>query len=364
MATTRVGISGWRYPPWRGTFYPKDLPQRAELEFASTHVPVIEINGSFYSLQRPENYAGWYGETPQDFVFTVKAPQFITHMRRLKDVETPVANFLASGLFNLKEKLGPILWQFPPNFKYDAERFKAFLPLLPHDTDEAAARAAHCDEWMKSRCQLKTDTSRPMRHAIEIRNASFLVPEFVDQLRECNVALVIAETARTWPMTQDITADFVYMRLHGDTELYKSGYSDKSLERWAARIRSWQDGSEPDDAEKISPGKPPTDKPRDVYCFFDNTDVKLRAPFDAQSLMRKLGIPFQSVTAPETSDTPEPPAAEPAKPTKAGKARKVAKVSKPATKARKAAAAPAKSASLPKTAASAAPRRGATGSRR
>ena len=299
MATTRVGISGWRYPPWRGTFSPADLPQRAELEFASSHVPVIEINGSFYSLQRPESYTSWYGETPQDFVFTIKAPRYITHIRRLKDVEAPVANFLASGLFNLKEKIGPILGQFPPTFKYDAERFKSFLKLLPHDTDEAADRAAQCDAWMKSRCQLKADASRPMRHAIEIRHASFLVPEFVDQLREHNVALVIAETARKWPMTQDITADFVYMRLHGDTEIYKSGYTDKSLDRWAERVRCWQEGTEPEDAEKVSPKKAPTSGPRDVYCFFDNTDVKLRAPFDAQSLMRRLGIPFQPVAPPD-----------------------------------------------------------------
>lgn len=297
MATTRIGISGWRYEPWRGTFYPKDLPQRAELEYASAHLPIIEINGSFYSLQRPASYASWYADTPADFMFSVKGPRYITHIRRLRDVEAPVANFLASGLFNLKEKLGPILWQFAPNFKFDPERFEAFLKLLPHDTKEAAAVARKHDDWMAKRVQLKVDAERPMRHAVEIRNDTFMTAQFVDMLRKYDVALVIAETARKWPMTQDITADFVYMRLHGDTELYKSGYSDKSLDRWAKRISAWQTGSEPADAEKISPKKPPTKSPRDVFCFFDNTDVKLRAPFDAQTLMDKLGIPKRDVPA-------------------------------------------------------------------
>jgi uncharacterized protein YecE (DUF72 family) len=295
MATTRIGISGWRYEPWRGTFYPKDLPQRAELEYASAHLPVIEINGSFYSLQRPESYASWYADTPADFMFTVKGPRFITHMKRLKEVEAPLANFLASGVFNLKEKLGPILWQFPPNFQFKPERFEAFLKLLPHDTAEAARIARNHDERMKGRAQLDIDAKRPMRHAVEIRHESFLTAEFVDLLRRFNVALVIAETARKWPMTHDITADFVYMRLHGDKEIYKSGYSDKSLDRWAKRISAWQKGSEPADAEKISPKKPPTKSPRDVFCFFDNTDVKLRAPFDAQTLLAKLGIPKREI---------------------------------------------------------------------
>jgi uncharacterized protein YecE (DUF72 family) len=298
MATTRIGISGWRYAPWRGTFYPKDLPQRAELEYASAHLSAIEINGSFYSLQRPQSYASWYADTPEDFMFAVKGPRYITHMKRLRDVEIPLANFLASGVFNLKDKLGPVLWQFPPNFKYDRKRFEAFLSLLPRDTQEAASIARKRDAWLKSRSQLKIDANRPMRHAVEIRNETFLDPSFVDLLRRYNVALVIAETARRWPMTQDITADFVYMRLHGDKELYRSGYSDKSLDRWAERIRAWQKGSEPADAQKISSKKPPTRKSRDIYCFFDNTDVKLRAPFDAQTLMRKLGMPPRDIPLP------------------------------------------------------------------
>jgi uncharacterized protein YecE (DUF72 family) len=211
-------------------------------------------------------------------------------MLRLKNAEAPLANFFASGLFNLREKLGPLLWQFPPNFRYDHDRFARFFDLLPRDTKTAVALARRRDAFMKGRTRLATDVNRKVRHAVEIRHESFLDARFVDLLREHDVALVIAETARRWPMTQDITADFVYMRLHGDKQLYRSGYSDKSLDRWAKRIAAWHRGSEPRDARKISSRKPPTRKPRDVYCFFDNTDVKLRAPFDAQALARKLGV--------------------------------------------------------------------------
>ena len=284
----RVGISGWRYAPWRGTFYPKDLPQRQELHYASRILPVIEINGSFYALQRPESYAKWYADTPKDFMFSVKGPRYITHMRRLKEVEKPLANFFASGLFNLREKLGPILWQFPPDFKYDKERMRAFLALLPRDTAAAAVIARKRDGFMKGRVRLSADAKRPLRYAIEIRNDSFLDRSFIDLLREHNVAAVIAESARRWPMIQDITADFLYMRLHGDTEIYRSGYSDKALRRWAVRIAAWSRGTEPGDARKIVPKRVPVKKKRDVYCFFDNTDVKLRAPFDAQTLLKIL----------------------------------------------------------------------------
>ena len=290
MATIRIGISGWRYPPWRGTFYPDDLPQHAELAYAASKVPVIEINGSFYSLQRPSSWASWFAATPENFLFTVKGPRFITHVRRLKEVQSPLANFFASGLFNLRHKLGPILWQFPPNFRYEQERMARFLELLPHDTAAAQRLARRRSALMKGRTRLAIDASRPLRHAIEIRHESFLDAAFIRLLREHNVALVIAETARKWPMTHDITADFLYLRLHGDKEIYRSGYSDKSLDRWARRIACWHRGGEPRDADKVLAKKPPTSSPRDVYCFFDNTDVKLRAPFDAQSLARKLRL--------------------------------------------------------------------------
>lgn len=289
-ARIRIGISGWRYAPWRGVFYPKDLAQRLELHYASRILPTIEINGSFYSLQYPASYQRWHDDTPADFVFAVKGPRFITHMKKLRDVEKPLANFFASGVFNLHRKLGPILWQFPPNFRYDAARLAKFFELLPRDSEAAVKLARRRDARMKGRAKLTSDARLPLRHAIEIRHESFCDVSFIELLREHNIALVIAETAQRFPMMHDITADFVYMRLHGDKRLYQSGYSDRALGKWAKRITAWRRGSEPRDAQKISKRKPPSSKPRDVYCYFDNTDVKLRAPVDAQSLMRKLKL--------------------------------------------------------------------------
>ena len=290
MATIRVGISGWRYTPWRGQFYPTNLPQRLELWYASRVLRTIEINGSFYSLQRPEYYAQWYEETPDEFVFAVKGPRFITHMKRLRDIEAPLANFFAFGVFNLREKFGPILWQFPPQFRYAPEKFESFFKLLPQNTGSALKLARRRDYRLKGRSRLAIAQERPLRHAVEIRHESFLVPQFIDQLRKHNIALVVAETANKWPLTLDVTADFVYMRLHGDKELYKSGYSNRALDRWAARIRSWSEGSEPDERARVFETKAPAATERDVFCYFDNTDVKLRAPVDAQTLMRKLGM--------------------------------------------------------------------------
>jgi uncharacterized protein YecE (DUF72 family) len=288
VATIRVGISGWRYKPWRGTFYPEDLRQDDELRYAASHFSSIEINGSFYSLQRPSNYEEWYRTTPDDFVFGVKGSRYITHMLKLRNAETPLANFFASGLFRLREKLGPMLWQFPPNFRYDRERMARFFSLLPHDTKQALALARKRDARLKGRAALAIDAARRIRHAVEIRHESFCDASFITLLREHNVALVVAETAKRWPMLHDVTADFMYLRLHGDKELYRSGYSDRALQRWAERIAAWHRGGEPADAQKIVAGKPPGRARRDIFCYFDNTDVKLRAPFDAQTLMKKL----------------------------------------------------------------------------
>jgi uncharacterized protein YecE (DUF72 family) len=290
MAQIRIGVSGWRYAPWRGAFYPQGLPQHAELKYASAVFPSIELNGSFYSLQRPENYAEWYADTPGGFVFAVKGGRYITHMKRLRDIEVPLANFLASGVLNLREKLGPILWQFPPHFRYDRERMQRFLDVLPRNTRQASALARKRAPWMKGRTRIAIDEDRVLRHAFEVRHESFLDPSFVQLLREHGAALVVSETPGRWPMRHDVTADFVYMRLHGDRELYQSGYGEKALARWAERIRAWHAGSEPADAHKIANDRPPTRAPRDVYCYFDNTDVKLRAPVDARTLMRKLGL--------------------------------------------------------------------------
>ncbi|MED5619349.1 DUF72 domain-containing protein [Ideonella sp. BN130291] len=290
QAQLRIGISGWRYEPWRGVFYPDGLPQRRELEYASRMVPTIEINGSFYSLQRPEFYAEWHDATPGDFVFAVKGPKYITHMLRLTRFETPLANFFASGVFELKAKFGPILWQFPPMMAFKPERFEAFFEMLPRDTEAAAALARHHDARLERRNSLDIDKKRPLRHAVEIRHPSFVDEAFVAMLRRHNIALVVADTAGKWPLLEDLTADFVYVRLHGDKELYASGYSDEALQRWAERMQAWSQGRQVADARLASPKAAPRRARRDIYCYFDN-DVKVHAPYDAATLARKLGLP-------------------------------------------------------------------------
>ncbi|MFT0622940.1 DUF72 domain-containing protein [Ectopseudomonas guguanensis] len=288
MSDVRIGISGWRYAPWRGDFYPKGLAQRRELEFASRAVNSIEINGSFYGLQTPERYGKWAAQTPDDFVFSVKAPRFITHVRRLVEIDEPLANFFASGLLSLKEKLGPILWQFPPSFRFDADLFANFLAKLPTDTEQARSLARHASARLHVAGYLDAAADRPLRHAVEIRNASFREPAFIELLRQRGVALVVADTAGKWPYAEDITADFLYLRLHGDAELYVSGYSPQALQHWQQRIQTWAAGGQPDDARLIDAGHKPRRKARDVYCYFDN-DVKVRAPYDARDLQQRLG---------------------------------------------------------------------------
>jgi uncharacterized protein YecE (DUF72 family) len=283
VGTVRIGISGWTYPPWRGVFYPKGLPQKRELEHATGQFSSLEINGTFYGMQRPDAFADWADRAPDGFVFSVKAPRFITHIRRLREVETPLANFIASGLLRLGEKLGPILWQFPPNFRFDAERIEAFLKLLPHDTEAAARFGRKHDDRLKAPAWLKAD-DRPMRHAFEIRNETFRTRAFIDLLRKYDVALVCADTVE-WPRLMDLTSDFVYCRLHGSEELYASGYDNKSLDEWAARVVTWAKGGEPADAERVG-GKGSKHR-RDVFVYFDN-DVKVRAPFDAKALTERV----------------------------------------------------------------------------
>jgi len=283
----RVGLSGWRYPPWRGVFYPSGLPQRAELAYASQRYSTIEINGSFYSLQRPEYYARWRDETPPGFVFSVKGPRYITHMLRLKDVEVALANFFASGVANLADKLGPVLWQLPPTLRFDPERIESFLDLLPRDTDAASALARRRNANVRGRARLTYGANRPLRHALEVRHPSFVDPAFIRLLCKQRVALVVADTAGKWPLAEDVTADFLYLRLHGDKKLYVSGYTRASLDSWAARIRSWAAGREPADARRIAPELRAPRRKRDVYCYFDN-DVKVKAPRDAQRLARLI----------------------------------------------------------------------------
>jgi len=295
----RIGISGWRYAPWRGVFYPEKLQQRRELEYASGVFPTIEINGSFYSLQSPTSWKTWHDQTPPDFVFAVKGPRYITHLLRLREFEPALANFLASGVLQLGPKLGPMLWQFPPNFRFDEARFDTFFTHLPKDTDTALA-LARCRERsrMNGRTALPKQPNRPLRHAVEIRHDSFRDEAFVRLLRRHNIALVVADTAGRWPLLEDVTADFVYIRLHGDEELYVSGYTDDALDMWSRRIEAWARGREPEDARKASSLQPKRRASRDIYCYFDN-DAKVHAPFDAQNLALKLGL-AREVTARST----------------------------------------------------------------
>jgi uncharacterized protein YecE (DUF72 family) len=293
-ASIRIGISGWRYEPWRGVFYPQGLAQRRELEYASRMFPTIELNGSFYSLQRPEYFAEWHRETPDDFVFAVKGPRYITHLRRLKAIEAPLANFFASGVLELHAKLGPILWQFAPQMPFIAERFDVFFARLPRDTQAAAALAERDhDHRVAGRASFAIDARRPLRHAVEVRHPSFVDPAFVAMLRRHGIALVVADTAGKWPLLEDLCADFVYVRLHGDVELYASGYGDAALARWARRIDTWHRGGQVDDARLAAPdahsGPSAKRTPRDVYVYFDN-DVKVHAPYDAAALSRRLGL--------------------------------------------------------------------------
>lgn len=267
-----IGISGWRYPPWRGTFYPSGLPQRAELEYAAGRLNSIEINGSFYSLQRPSSYWDWARRTPPEFVFSVKGGRFITHLKKLRGVNDALANFFASGPLALGAKLGPVLWQLPPSLPFDAERIETFLAALPRSTAEAAWLARRHDGRIRDRPWIGTDADRPLRHAVEVRHDSYRSERFLTLLRQQQVAVVVADTAGKWPQIEQVTAGFVYVRLHGAQELYVSGYDEAALDAWAVKVRRWACTG-------------------DVYVYFDN-DVKVRAPYDAMALATKLsGVP-------------------------------------------------------------------------
>ena len=274
--TVRIGISGWTYPRWRGTFYPRGLPQRQELRYAAERMNSVEINGSFYSLQRRSSFEAWAASVPEDFVFAVKGGRFITHMKKLSGIETPLANFLASGVLALDQKLGPILWQLPPNLGFNADRMDAFFAQLPRSVGSAAEIAGHHDQRVPDDRAL-TKAVHPryrLRHAIEPRHESFRTPEFYRLLRRYKMALVISDNPGKWPIFTEITTDLMYLRLHGHDQLYVSGYSDHELDEWAAKIRSW------------------TERGCDVYVYFDN-DAKVHAPFDAMSLMERLGVRAQ-----------------------------------------------------------------------
>ncbi|MEZ0581353.1 DUF72 domain-containing protein [Nocardioides sp. MH1] len=270
MGAIRVGISGWSYPRWRGDFYPRGLPQRQELAYAAERMSSIEINGSFYSLQRPSSYAAWRDATPGDFVFAVKGGRYITHMKRLRDVRTPLANFFASGVLALGPKLGPVLWQLPERLEYDGALVRDFYALLPRTTGAAAALAQEHDEKLAGdRVLIEADDDRPLRHVLEFRHRSFCSDESFALMREHGIGAVVADSPGRWPEADVVTSDVVHVRLHGHTELYASGYSAASLDEWARRCREWS-------------------READVFVYFDN-DARGRAPHDAISLLERLG---------------------------------------------------------------------------
>lgn len=270
MVRARVGISGWRYSGWRGDFYPVGLPQRRELEFAAERMSTIEINGTFYSLQRKSSFESWRDSTPDDFVFAVKGGRFVTHLKRLVDVDEALANFFSSGVPVLGPKLGPLLWQLPPTLAFEPERIAGFCAQLPRTTVEAATLASRrTDKIPDDRAWTEPDVDRPIRHAMEVRHPTFATEEASALFREHDIALVAADTAGRYPFLTDVTSDFAYVRMHGDTELYVSGYTDVALDRWAERIGAWLDDG------------------LDVYVYFDN-DAKGYAPRDALELQRRL----------------------------------------------------------------------------
>jgi uncharacterized protein YecE (DUF72 family) len=274
MGEIRVGISGWSYAGWRGDFYPRGLRQRDELRYAAERLGTVEINGSFYSLQRPTSYAAWRDATPEDFLFAVKGGRFVTHMKRLRDVETPLANFFASGVLALERRLGPVLWQLPERLPYDPDLLVSFFDLLPRTVGEAAALARHHDAKVPADRALTRAprglADRPIRHALEFRHESYCTDEAFALLREHDIACVAADSAGRWPRAEVVTSDLAYVRLHGDVELYASGYTDHALDAWAAKIRGWS-------------------REGDVVVYFDN-DAKGHAPHDALRLIERLGL--------------------------------------------------------------------------
>lgn len=288
MGEIRVGISGWSYAGWRGDYYPRGLRQRDELAYAAARLGSIEINGSFYSLQRPSSYARWAAETPDGFRFAVKGGRYLTHMVRLRNAEAPLANFFASGVLALGDKLGPVLWQLPERLEYDAGLLADFFALLPRTTAEVAALAGrHDDKLAEDRVLTTTDVDRPVRHALEFRSATYCTDEAFDLLRAHDVACVVADTAGRFPMAEAVTSDLVYVRLHGDTELYASGYGDAALRRWAERCRAWaEDGA-------------------DVVVYFDN-DARGHAPHDAERLQELLGVAPEGVSRSDAANDAAP----------------------------------------------------------
>jgi uncharacterized protein YecE (DUF72 family) len=262
MSIIKVGIGGWTFEPWRGVFYPKGLPHARELEFASRQVTAIEINGTFYRTQRPQDFRHWAGETPDDFIFSLKAPRYAVNRRVLAEAGPSIERFVESGIAELKGKLGPVLWQFAPTKTFDATDFGAFLALLPHKVDGVK-----------------------LRHVVEVRHKSFLVPEFIALARKSGVAVVLADHDE-YPLVPDVTSDFIYARLQRAEEDEPTGYPARGLATWARRARAWAEGGDPEDLKKIA-GPAPANPKRDVFIFMIN-GAKVRAPAAAMALIEQL----------------------------------------------------------------------------
>jgi len=281
VAKIRVGLSGWDYDGWEGEFYPEDLPRTRRLEYVAERFDTVEVNGTFYSLLKASTYRRWDRVTPRHFRFALKGSRFITHTKKLRDVESALANFLASGPLVLGGKLGPILWQLPASHRFDRTRLTSFVELLPATTEEARDVARRHDDRVPEPF-VEVDANHRLRHVLEVRNDSYFNPGAVRVLREAGVALAVSH-AGDWEMREEPTAGFLYVRLHGAPRTYHSGYETDQLERWSRLLRAWKEGAVPDDARRITDRRPPPRKGRDVYVYFDN-DAEGRAPVDALEL--------------------------------------------------------------------------------
>ena len=287
MSTVRIGISGWVYKNWDGVFYPSWVKKSKKLEFASRVFSTIEINGTFYSLQNKKNYEKWYRQTPDDFIFSVKANRYITHIKKLKNVKTSIANFFSSGPLALKEKLGPILWQCPPGLIFEAKKIEDFLKILPKNFKDAIKLCSKADIPKKEQ-YLKYVKNFKIKHALEVRNITFVNSDFINLLRKYNVALVFSDNTGLWPYFEDVTSDFIYIRLHGHSKMYTSRYDQKSLNLWSKKIDSWRKGHQPKNKNTITKDKIAL-KERDVFVYFDN-DKKIFAPSNAMELMERIKL--------------------------------------------------------------------------
>jgi uncharacterized protein YecE (DUF72 family) len=273
MARSFIGISGYDYAGWRDAFYPPDVPRKSWLAFSSRIFNSIELNGTFYSLKSPANFARWYGEVPDhDFVFAIKGGRFITHNLKLRNCETALGNFYASGILALGQKTGPFLWQLPASYRFEAERMDAFMASLPRTSIDAEAVARQHDHRLRRGALIDAAANVPYRHAFEVRHPSYFCDEFYSILRAHRCAFVIADTAGKFEYAEEVTADFVYIRLHGSSALYASDYTDEELAEWAGKVRAWLHGR----------------NGRDVYVYFDN-DAKVHAPHNAMQLADLVG---------------------------------------------------------------------------